>query len=123
MNTTTMDKFYDELLKDDNLETIISIRKMLNNLPYYLASRILDKYGSKCNPFDHMWIWTNKDAVFEGATINGIYLNLVNSLESLNDFIVSPDTRNRVVKHFSFDDEKGLFDFIDSILQEMRKLA
>lgn len=151
MNTTTMDKFYDELLKDDNLETIISIRKMLNDLPYYLASRILDKYGSKCTPFDHMWIWTNKDAVFEGATINGIYLkidilcnecgyevlfnspkdnvseidftNVVNSLESLNDFLVSPDTRNRVVKHFSFDDEKGLFDFIDSILQEMRKLA
>ena len=154
MSTTTMEKFYNELLNHNNLETAQSIREMLNDLPQYMANRIVDEYGSKCTPFDHMWIWppkSGKDAVFEGATINGIYLkidilcdengydvlfnspednvsgtdftNLVYKIETLNDFKVSPDTRNRVVKHFSFDDEKGLFVFIDNILQEMRKLT
>ena len=80
MSTTTLDSFYCELLKDDNLDTILSIRKMLDDLPHYLASRILGKYGTKCYPFDHMWIWpqnqNGKDAVFEGAIVNGIYLKI-----------------------------------------------
>ena len=152
MSTMTLDSFYCELLKDDNLETVLSIRKMLDDLPHYLASRILEKYSSKCNPFDHIWTWpqnqNGKDAVFEGAVVNGIYLkidiicdelgydvwfnnptqhfvpeqkfaSLVESINSLADFEVAKDAKNRVTKHFAFTDEKGLCDFIDAILPEL----
>ena len=154
MSTTTLDSFYCELLKDDNLDTILSIRKMLDDLPHYLASRILGKYGTKCYPFDHMWIWpqnqNGKDAVFEGAIVNGIYLkidilcdedgynvlfnspkedvsekdfaNLVASIISLADFEVAKDAPNRIIKHFAFTDEKGLCTFIDAILPELASL-
>ena len=151
MSTTTLDSFYCELLKDDNLETVLYIRKMLDELPNYLASRIQEKYGAKCYPFSHIWIWANKDAVFEGAVVNGIYLkidilcnelgydvwfnnpsqdfvpeqkfaSLVKSLNSLADFEIAKDAKNRVIKHFAFTDEKGLYDFIDAVLPELASL-
>ena len=151
MSTTTLDSFYCELLKDDNLETVLSIRKMLDELPNYLASRIQEKYGAKCYPFSHIWIWANKDAVFEGAVVNSIYFkidilcnelgydvwfnnpsqdfvpeqefaSLVKSLNSLADFEIAKDAKNRVIKHFAFTDEKGLCTFIDAVLLELTSL-
>ena len=151
MSTTTLDSFYCELLKDDNLETVLSIRKMLDELPNYLASRLQEKYGAKCYPFSHIWIWANKDAVFEGAVVNGIYFkidilcnelgydvwfnnpsqdfvpeqefaSLVKSLNSLADFEIAKDAKNRVIKHFAFTDEKGLCTFIDAVLLELTSL-
>lgn len=148
MSTTTMKDFYNILLEGDNLKEIVSIRKMLEDIPNYLASRIQEKYGAKCYPFSHIWIWSSKDAVFEGAIVNGIYLkidilcnelgydvwfnnppqhnvseqefaSLVKSVKSLADFEVAKDANNRVIKHFAFTDEKGLFSFIDSILPEL----
>ena len=115
------------------------------------ASRIQEKYGTKCYPFSHIWIWANKDAVFEGAIVNGIYLkidilcnelgydvwfnnppqdfvpeqefaSLVKSLNSLADFEVAKDAQNRVIKHFAFTDEKGLCAFIDAVLLELASL-
>ena len=38
-------------------------------------------------------------------------------------FLGINDTKNQIIKHFNFNDEEGLFVFIDSILHEMRKLA
>jgi hypothetical protein len=154
MSTTTMKDFYNLLLEGDNLQGVVSMRKMLDDLPHYLASRILEKYSSKCNPFDHMWIWppqNGKDAVFEEAIVNGIYLkidiicdelgydvwfnnppqhfvseqefaSLVKSLNSLADFEMANDAQNRVIKHFAFTDEKGLCDFIDAVLPELAAL-
>jgi hypothetical protein len=98
-----------------------------------------------------VWIWpqnqNGKDAVFERAIVNGIYLkidimcdedgynvlfnspqkdvsekdfaNLVAKIKSLADFEVAKDAPNRVIKHFAFTDEKGLYDFIDAVLPEL----
>ena len=156
MSTTTMKDFYNLLLEGDNLKEMVTIRKMLDDLPQYLASRIQEKYGHNCSPFNKIWIWkpkdnSFKDAVFDGAIINGIYLkidilcnehgydvwfnnpdqyfvpdqefaNLFKSLNSLADFEVAKDAKNRVIKHFAFTDEKGLCDFIDAILPELTSL-
>ena len=155
MSITTMKDFYNILLEGDNLKEIVSIRKMLDGLPHYLASRIVGEYGTKCHPFDHMWIWpqnqNGKDAVFEGAIVNGIYLkidiicdelgydvwfnnpqdhfvseqefaSLVKSINSLADFEVAENARNRLIRHFAFTDEKGLYAFIDAVLPELASL-
>lgn len=156
MSTTTMEDFYNLLLESDNLKGVMSIRKMLDDLPQYLASRIQEKYSNNCGPFNKIWIWkprdnSFKDAVFEGAIVNGIYLkidilcnehgydvwfnnppqyfvsdqeftNLVNSIKSLANFEVAKDAKNRLIKHFAFTDEKGLCAFIDAVLPELASL-
>lgn len=81
LNTTIMKKFYDFVLEEDNLKSVMAVRQMLNDLPQYLASRIQDRYGDKCTPFSKIWIWkprdnSFKDAVFEGAIIKNIYLKI-----------------------------------------------
>lgn len=150
MDTTILEKFYKELKVGDNLKTAQSIRNMLNELPNYLAIRIKEKFESCCSPFSKIWIYKSTDAVFEGALIRGLYLKIdiwcyenrydvlfwareeddetvfykiVSDINSLADFTKKIDTKNQIIKHFNFNDEEGLFVFIDSILHEMRKLA
>jgi len=157
LNTTTMKKFYDFVLDEDNLKSVMAVRQMLNDLPQYLASRIQERYGDKCTPFSKIWIWkprdnSFKDAVFEGAIINNIYLkidilcneygytvwfnnppqyyvaeqdfsDLVTALKSLKDFEADTNAKNRMIKHFAFTDEKGLFSFIESILVELSAMV
>ena len=45
MDTIVLEKFYHELLQEDNLKTAQSIRNMLNELPGYLAARIQMKFS------------------------------------------------------------------------------
>ena len=49
---------YQQLLEnEDNYETAISMRNMLNDLPKYLAIRIKEKYEAKgFSPFEEIWV-------------------------------------------------------------------
>ena len=152
MDTIVLEKFYNELLQDDNLETAQSIRDMLiqsNGIPGYMANRIKDEYKQNCSPFDKVWIHSNNDAVFGEVVINGIglkidiwcsdagyevrvnardkdkeedFVQLVQSIKALNGF-EKKEKLNWVVKFFGFSDEKGLFDFLDQVLSELRQIA
>lgn len=76
MDKIVLEKFYEELLKEDSLQTAQSIRNMLNELPAYLALRIQEKYSVACYPFSKIWIYRSQDAVFEGAVINNAYFKM-----------------------------------------------
>ena len=76
MDNIVLEKFYENLLQNDNLQTAQSIRNMMNDLPRYLAFRIQEQFGENCSPFSKISIYSNNDAVFEGAIINNVYYNM-----------------------------------------------
>ncbi len=76
MDNIVLEKFYKELLQKDNLQTAQSIRNMMNEIPKYLAFRIQEKFSGNCSPFSKIWIYSNNDAVFEGAIVNNVYYKM-----------------------------------------------
>jgi len=75
MNATKLESFYNEMIKGDNLETALSVRDMLNNLPEYMAKRIVDKYSSNYEPFEKVFLFSTsskKAAVLHEAKKNDI---------------------------------------------------
>ena len=148
-----LEKFYNFLLQEDNLKTAQSIRDMLiqdKGIPGYMANRIKDRYKQKCSPFDKVSIHKDRDAVFEQAIINGIalkfdiwcydtgykvvfwapeekvaeedFVQLALKINALKDF-VKQEGINWYVKHFMFADEKGLFAFLDQVLDELCRIS
>lgn len=79
MDTIILEKFYHELIKDENLKSAMSIRNMLNELPTYMTQRVFKKFENNCSPFSHVWI-DNKyhNVVFEGDSraVFGMYLKI-----------------------------------------------
>ncbi len=144
MDSIILEKFYQELLQEDNLKSALSIRSMLNDLPNYLSLRIQDKFGGRYYPFSKISIYSSHDTVFEGAIVSNICLkmdvwcdengydllfwspdhnasvedfdNLIGQIDPLKDFEKKADTQNQVYKHFDFKDEPGLYGCINSIL-------
>lgn len=76
MDTIVLEKFYNELLQEDNLKTAQSIRNMLNSLPEYMATRIQMRFSGNCSPFSKIWIYKCQDAVFEGAILKNVYYKM-----------------------------------------------
>ena len=117
MDSISLKKFREEMLVNDNLETAISIKNMLNDLPEYLAIRIEEKYNQYCYPFKNVWRYKNTTTVFDALEFNDMYLKLdiqcdmkgykaifwnpkiddfntkekFQHLESLNEFVTEPD--------------------------------
>ena len=72
MSATTLENFYNEMIKGDNLNTALSVRDMLNDLPEYMAKRIVDKYSSNFKPFEKVFLFTTssqKAAVLHEAKV------------------------------------------------------
>jgi hypothetical protein len=154
LNTNTMDtvalkKFYETIQNEKNLETAISIRDMLNDLPQYLANRIEDKYKENCHPFIRIWRHKLIDVVFEGFKINGNYFKMDiwcfenkyvvyfwesettdfdikafcnQRVNSVSDFVIHNNEISKLKKEFSTLNEQELFKFIDQLLSELRTL-
>lgn len=150
MDTVILEKFYNEMKNETNMKSALSIRNMLNDLPGYLAIRIQDKFGKQCHPFDKIWIYRNQDAVFEHASIQNVYVKMdiwcyengydvlfwtpdnvdetvfsqiVSSINSLSGFSKKADSKNRYILHFDFQNEDGLFSFIETLLKELKELS
>ncbi len=149
MDTVSLEKFYNSIKENDNIETAISIRNMLNDLPEYLAIRIEEKYKEKCYPFKKIWRYKQRDTVFEAFEITDLYLKLdiwcdVNGytvhfwkpndsdydittefkekFEILSEFNIHNNEKNNIKKYFEIFEEDKLFDFIDKLLDELRKI-
>ena len=154
LNTNTMDtialkKFYNTIQSDMNLETAISIRNMLNDLPKYIANRIEEKYKDSCFPFVKIWRHKEIDVVFEGFEIDDKYFKMdiwcfeekyvvyfwevktadfdirkycTEKIKSVSDFNIHEDELNKLKKDFSTLNEQDLFNFIDELLLELKKL-
>ena len=75
MSATILESFYNEMTKGDSLKTAQSVRDMLNDLPEYMAKRIVDKYNSNYEPFEKVFLFSTsskKAAVLHEAKKNDI---------------------------------------------------
>lgn len=148
MDTISLKKFHETLLENDNLETSISIKNMLNDLPEYLAIRIEDKYKNNCYPFRNIWRHQRSDTVFEAFELESLYFKMdiwcsengydvffwnskdteydikqkLNRITSLSDFEYKQGEKNNIYKRFGFYEEQKLLNFIDKLLEELKEL-
>lgn len=148
MDSISLKKFREEMLVNDNLETAISIKNMLNDLPEYLSIRIEEKYNQHCYPFKNVWRYKNTTTVFEAFEFDKLYLKLdiqcdmkgykaifwnpkINNfntkekfqhLESLKAFVSEPDRITHIYKYYDFNEEDELFKFINHLLEELKIL-
>jgi hypothetical protein len=147
MDNVILEKFYENLKKDENLNTAISIRNMLNDLPEYLASKIQNRYMTNYSPFTKIWRYKDSDSVFEGFTLNGdnqyykldVWCNengydlyfwnpqneqediksIFQNFESLTDFYPKDNKLSNVFLHLSLSEEEKLYNIIDTLLKEL----
>jgi len=120
MDKISFDKLYAYLMVEDHLDTANSFVSMMNELPQYLAQRIIDTYSERCYPFDHMWPYKEKDAVFEKVMIEGVYFKMdvwCNS-RTFNVLFWAPEDKDvsrlesyKSIKEFL--QEKGITEFDD----------
>ena len=151
MDTMILEKFHSQLMEEDNYETAISIRNMLNDLPKYLPIRIKEKYETEgYSPFESMWIHEHKTtrvAVFEGFKFkdNSFALNIDCQENKYMVFFLKRSGENEefglkeflekisVIDKFSFSEnnnhlffkikeENLLYDFIDSLLEKLKQM-
>lgn len=91
MDKSSMERFYQELQKENNLKIALSIRDMLNNFPMFYAQHIADKYNEngKCQPFPRVVFVPSYGgyAYFERYEIRGLRLN-INVTGSLDEYCV-----------------------------------
>lgn len=146
MDSVSLEKFRENILIDNNLETAISIRNMLNDLPEHIAIRIEEKYNQNCYPFKNVWRYKNTTTVFEAFEFDNLYFKLdiqcsINgyravfwnskienfntkekfiNLNSLNDFTQEVDRPTHLYKTFKLNEESLLFDFIDNLKNELK---
>jgi hypothetical protein len=149
MDTIVLEKFRKSLLEDNNYETAISIRNMLNDLPEYMANRILEKYRGRHKPFNNLGPYQRRDVVFYGFTYNdaslkldiwcgedgyvmhfweesdtnmNIKLELAQFIPELTDFENHDDQLTNVKKSFKLNEEDELIKTIDAILNNLKEL-
>jgi len=146
VDTIILEKFHSTLLESDKLKTAITVRNMLNELPEYLAIRIENKYKKNCYPFEKIWRYKLNDTVFEAFRKENIYLKLdiwctengyrvhfwnphnsefdmlqeLKHFKSLANFIYNKDEKNNIITDFTIESEKKLFQFIDSLIVELK---
>ena len=148
MDNIVLEKFRQELLKDDNAIIAKSIQEMLKSLPEYLAMRIVDVYRVKCHPFEQVGIYGGAGACFAEAMINNVgykfdiwcdingyqtkfyhnredvteddFKNLVKSIDTLSKsgFII-----NKLIakKDFNLTEEEELYKLVDELLNELKR--
>jgi len=135
--------------ENSNLKTAVSIRNMLNDLPEYLVIRIEDKYKEHCYPFANIFRWKPRHTVFNAFEIGDLLIKLdiwcdiegytvqcwetkdsnyditaefKDKLEVLSEFDILNNEKNIIIKRFGIFKEDELFDFIDKLLFELKKI-
>jgi len=65
MNIQLMEKFYEQMKSDENYDTALSLKSMLNDLATYRRDRIREKFENKHKPFLNYRIYSAENLVFE----------------------------------------------------------
>jgi hypothetical protein len=74
MDKQIMEKFYENIMQDDHYVTALSVKSMMTDLPVYRLERIIDTFMDDAYPFDRVWNWQNRAAVFDRCNFaNGVF--------------------------------------------------
>ena len=149
MDTVTLEKFYNLSKDNDNLNTAISIKNMLYDLPAFLAIRIEEKYKEHYYPFTKIFIHQQTHTIFQGFELDKIQFKISilcnidgydvdfwapgdseydivqgikEKVKSLDGFELHTDKKNNIRKHFNIFGEELLFQFINQFLKELEKM-
>lgn len=150
MDNIILEKFRQELLNGDSVLIAKSIHDMLDQLPQYMASRIVDRYKDKCYPFEKVGVYQNCDAYFAEVVIDNVgykldiccgidgyhtqfwhnreevteedFVSLVKNIDTLSkyEFKIGKLIAN---KDFSFSEEEKIYEFVDDLLEELKKIT
>ena len=148
MNKKLFEDFYSNIIiKNDNYKTALSIKSMVEELPQYLAQRIVDEFSNDPSPFNK--IWRNNTATgFGDGKINEYNFTIiihcfldkytfsfydenyqVNGLKYTEKIIKYVGSigfyigDNELDKDFKFpDDEKQLYEFIKESKGKLKTL-
>jgi hypothetical protein len=148
MDSISLERFREKILTDNNLETALSIRNMLSDLPEHIAVRIEERYNQRCYPFKNVFCYKNTTTVFDAFEFDNLYLKLdiqcsldgykaifwnpniesfdikehFKNFQSLNTFVSEPDRISHIYKHYHIKEEEQLFTFVDHLMDELRVL-
>jgi len=90
MNKPVMQKFYEIIVKDENLKTALSLKAMLDELIIYRADRIVEKYKDDPAPFDKVFYY-DEGALFQRSQIPNLTMAVWPGLE---DYLFTFHDRN-----------------------------
>jgi hypothetical protein len=75
MDTVSLSKFFDSLIEENQFETAISIKNMMDEMPDYMALRLEDRYGTWHDPFKKIWR-EKRDFILSQFEYKGAYFRL-----------------------------------------------
>lgn len=142
MDNIILSKFYQSLMEGKSLETALSIRNMLQELPVFMADRLCARF--KIGQGDYrVWkykpnfcgilfeidrisykidIWTSENGysvyVF-GQDQNSRIMDWAEGMASLESFILANEEYRKT--DFTFYDEEEVIHCVNAIIEEMRK--
>lgn len=67
---TIMEKFYNEIKTKDELNELITLKKLINDLPKFRATRLKSIFENNYEPFDEVLIWKETTTYFNNLQIN-----------------------------------------------------
>jgi hypothetical protein len=76
MNKPIMEKFYEIMVKGENLKTALSLKAMVDDLILYRVERIIDTFKSDLHPFQRIQNYHNDDAYFTGLLWEDAHLGI-----------------------------------------------
>jgi hypothetical protein len=109
MNKPIMEKFYEIMIKDENLKAALSLKAMVDDLVLYRVEKIIDKFGSDLSPFSQINNYKDFDAYFTGLMWKGAHLGL--------DICVYPESY--LFEFWDRNDREGAKGQARAILQKM----
>lgn len=141
MDNFILSKFYQSLIENKNIETAISVKNMLLDLPVYMAERLYKRYKPLENGYK-VWIykpnfcgilfqlgecqykvdiWTREDGysvhVF-GQVQSERKTEWAKNMKSLESFVFSNNEYHKT--DFSFYDEEKVIQCVDAVIKEMQ---
>ncbi|WP_430810503.1 MULTISPECIES: PD-(D/E)XK nuclease family protein [unclassified Carboxylicivirga] len=151
MDTASLKLFREKLLEANNLETSMSIKNMMEELPEYLAIRIEEKFINNCYPFEKVER-LGTAVYFSGFTFDNIPLllrvafgedpfnckYLVNfytekekysmveqyrdEFKILSTFNPSEGKENDICQYYNFNQELKVIELIETLCIELKNL-
>ena len=113
INKPIMKKFYELMLQDDNLQTALSLKSMLDELVLYRVEKIIDTFKSDLAPFERVANWHDDTAYFTNLIWKEAHFGI--------DVIVSPETS--IFQFWDRDDAAGKKGFAKLMLRKMNCLG
>ena len=142
MDNVILNKFYQSLINEKSLETALSVKNMLQDLPIFMADRLCDVFKTDCGDYD-VWkykpnfcgicfrvsgnqykidIWTSETGytvhVF-GQNQSERQMEWAEGMKSLSCFVHAENEYRRT--DFTFYDEEKVIECVQAVIADMRQ--